>query len=942
MESELDEFNDETFGEAEIGDWELEHEKFVMEYDADKLPPSPCEIPKIWETADLSDFWSAGDLDVSQPYDSVLNLEESVDKLVREDELEDPAILNISKYGPGAVARQAIPVAPAINPNDIWGTGLPQNNLHNDQANNHDFPKFDPLLDLLSQQLRSDLTVSGGWKVVQGQTLEPPVKKSLDFKLSRHPEYYNKEVRSNLSAPNVSIQPPPPKKVQPLLGMTMLPPEQVQNLLLSSKGTVPPQQHFFPKMPPQRLQSTQPRSGLLVVPPGPSMSYSRFSAPPPPLLSSLTPLTSSSQLQKPFPVSPKVPFLPPMQQPQQLQPQHQFFPQFLRPPPLDPPRLSDILSARIEAEQPEKASFDPRFGSWMSPQDQLLVLNCQLRSLNVGNPYVEDYYFAVKFLRLMTKLREAKLAETGLPSRVPPPYASIPAPVTSMQLLSPEHPHRIALRCRFIINLHRRYFHSYGVKNPVGEAPSGQLTAAAVLPQPLTPVTTASATQVSEAGPYSTQLGRPTKSNINAQRIIADLSVATALDEEQKKHFKTEAEEVASILKVANKIPTKKTSEESSSRSAHHQAVVDQRRRLAVLARIERLYATVLNIDETNVSLARIFVRNDESRHLMGHRLNLLKVLHRDLFIAKHSPPDLPISAVGNNGSSDTASAISFTRHLAVEIFEVPKGVRLFPLILRFLFPEDRQFCVAEFISNFARISGSIKSGIDTYAQMLYAPCRDTIYKGAETSPTFISSCLQLPLSNSATALSWDALIEGELEPNVVAMFSSRLGVSLFLCLLDACARNSQRDDPILFCELFVYACRIVGEREQEQQKGELPTPLERFTHFAQLDPRFLMPLRLAEAYERKALVRFGTALRQLAIRLHPINSTTAPTTLPQLTRPQPVPAPEASPWHDLTNCEAFTGDQSVAHCRRLRVNLFYLMFACPPEPLVVAPALTF
>lgn len=43
-----------------------------------------------------------------------------------------------------------------------------------------------------------------------------------------------------------------------------------------------------------------------------------------------------------------------------------------------------------------------------------------------------------------------------------------------------------------------------------------------------------------------------------------------------------------------------------------HRAVVVQRRRLAVLARVERLYATVLNIDETNVSITRIFVKNDE------------------------------------------------------------------------------------------------------------------------------------------------------------------------------------------------------------------------------------------------------------------------------------------------------------------------------------------
>uniref|UniRef100_A0A915EYN1 Uncharacterized protein n=1 Tax=Echinococcus canadensis TaxID=519352 RepID=A0A915EYN1_9CEST len=905
-----------------------------MEYDADKLPPSPCEIPKIWETADLSDFWSAGDLDVSQSYDSVLNLEESVDKLVREDELEDPAILNISKYGSHTRTQQVIPVAPVINPSDIWGTGLPQNNLHNMESNNHGSHRLNPLLDLLSQQLSSDLTVSSNPKVVQSRTLEPPVDNTLDVNtLSGHLECYKKGMQSDLVTPSIPIQPRPSQQPQPLLRIPTLPPEQLQKLLLSSKGVVPPQRHFLPNnmslsMPLQRLQPMQPRSGLLATPPGPPMPYLRFTSPPPPLLSSSTPLTSSCHLQKPFPMLPKVSFPSPMQQ---LQPQHQFFPQFSRPSPLDASRLSDILSARIEAEQPDKMSFDPRFGAWMSPQDQLLVLNCQLRSLNVGNPYVEDYYFAVKFLRLITKVREAKLAETGLPSRLPPPYASIPAPVTSTQLLSPDHPHRIALRCRFILTLVRRRrplpSSSAGTivasalmesENPAEEASNSQLTAATVASQPPPTVTTAPTTPVAEAGPYSTQLGRPTKSNINAQRIIADLSVATALDEEQKEHFKTEAEEVASMLKVADKTPTKKVPAEVSSRSAHHQAVVDQRRRLAVLARIERLYATVLSIDETNVSLARIFVRNDESRHLMGHRLNLLKVLHRDLFIIKHATSGPPIAVMSNNGGGDSASAISATRHLAVEIFEVPKGVRLFPLILRFLFPEDRQFCVAEFISQFAKISSSIKAGIDTvsyphpffpaykavgyyspmlallfqYAHMLYAPCRDVIYKGAETSPTFISSCLQLPLSNSATASSLDALIEGELELNALAMFSSRLGVSLFLCLLDACARNSQRDDPTLFCELFVYACRIVGEREHQRQQEELPTPLERFTHFAQLDPHYLMPLRLAEVYERKALARCGTALRHLAIRLHPTNATTVPTTLSQFTRLPPAPAP--------------------------------------------------
>ncbi len=57
------------------------------------------------------------------------------------------------------------------------------------------------------------------------------------------------------------------------------------------------------------------------------------------------------------------------------------------------------------------------------------------------------------------------------------------------------------------------------------------------------------------------------------------------------------------------KAPVKKP---PTARSIRYQAIIKQRRRLEILARIERLYAAVLNIDETNVSLARIFVKNEE------------------------------------------------------------------------------------------------------------------------------------------------------------------------------------------------------------------------------------------------------------------------------------------------------------------------------------------
>lgn len=59
-------------------------------------------------------------------------------------------------------------------------------------------------------------------------------------------------------------------------------------------------------------------------------------------------------------------------------------------------------------------------------------------------------------------------------------------------------------------------------------------------------------------------------------------------------------------------MPLHPVAEEKKTRNLLHQAIVKQRRLLDILARIERLYAAVLNIDETNVSLARIFVKNDE------------------------------------------------------------------------------------------------------------------------------------------------------------------------------------------------------------------------------------------------------------------------------------------------------------------------------------------
>lgn len=145
----------------------------------------------------------------------------------------------------------------------------------------------------------------------------------------------------------------------------------------------------------------------------------------------------------------------------------------------------------------------------------------------------------------MTRLREARLAD-GI--QTPQPYVFIQAPITASHLLSPDHHHRIAMRSSFVVRLVPLKKHQSGTatilalptsaEKPISTTPTNEQK---VPEQPKRPDSVASTVMTSASGFYSNQLGRPTKSNIKTQRIIADLSVATAIDDEaQKEHFKTE------------------------------------------------------------------------------------------------------------------------------------------------------------------------------------------------------------------------------------------------------------------------------------------------------------------------------------------------------------------------------------------------------------------
>ncbi|VDL14001.1 unnamed protein product [Hymenolepis diminuta] len=874
MDNDLDELNDETFGDADIGDWEMEHEKFVMEFDAAKLPPSPRNIPKIWETTELSDFWSAGDLEVSQAYDPVLDVVESVEKLVDENEVEEPAVLNASKFGLRPQSDQITPIPPSARPSDVWSLPLSAyqptvSSQHRFQlSNNSAAPPID--LDLLADRFKKDVSFNREEKPREnfpqlGGTSLQQVGHSWE------PEKLNVFMKN--------FGPPPQQpKPQPLLSMPVTIPEQIQNLIaaqspqfLQSLMSI----RAFQQGIQQNLQQNRQFPGGLMSPaPSQTFNNQQFSTPPPPPLISSgpfqSPLSNSSgfQFSKPFPLSPlfQVSGAQVMQQHQfnnlPLQQQMVMFdrrplpnlppapsmpqPHGARLPPAKVAKLKEIFAKRIEDVQQNPFYFDLHRGPWMTPQDQIMVLGYQLRSYNCSNTYVDDYYCTVKWLRAMTRLREARLAD-GI--QTPQPYVFIQAPITASHLLSPDHHHRIAMRSSFIVRLVPLKKHQSETatilalptsdEKPVSTTPTNEQK---VPEQPKRPDSVASTVMTNASGLYSNQLGRPTKSNIKTQRIIADLSVATAIDDEaQKEHFRTEAEEVASMLKDPSekKVALTTESEEAAAamhqRNIEHRFVVSRRRRLSILARIERLYTTVLSIDETNVSLARISVRNEESKHLMGHRLLLLKVLHRDLFIF--------------NKTQSESSEEKLDRHLAIEIFEAPKGIRVFPVILRYLFPEERAFCMSEFMSNYANVSLRITGGIDKYSQLLFNSCKDIIFKALEDSSDFARSCLRIPFSpaaDSPTTSTLNELLTGRLDDNVLAMFHSSFGLSLYYCLLEACLLKNVKETVILAGELLAYASRIVSILDSNLMP--LPMPLDSFSRVSEVDPAWIMRKDLFKA----------------------------------------------------------------------------------------------
>ncbi|VDP92358.1 unnamed protein product [Echinostoma caproni] len=141
---DIDELNDETFGAAEDGDWELEHEQFALaQGSTEHVAPDADQLPKFWEASeDVSFLWQPEALENYKNFfddegkERGVNVEETLQKLVSEDEaFEDPAILDISKkvsqptLSGSALDKllgaPAFPAAPAnlfSSSRDIWSS----------------------------------------------------------------------------------------------------------------------------------------------------------------------------------------------------------------------------------------------------------------------------------------------------------------------------------------------------------------------------------------------------------------------------------------------------------------------------------------------------------------------------------------------------------------------------------------------------------------------------------------------------------------------------------------------------------------------------------------------------------------------------------------------------------------------------------------------------
>lgn len=898
---EIDELNDETFGAAEDGDWELEHELFALaQNNGDPVAPDADQLPKFWEASeDVSFLWQPDALDSYKSFlddegrERGVNVEETLQKLVSEDDaFEDPAILDISKKVShhklsgsaldkllGAPAFPAAPVSLFGTPGDIWSSETISSQPSNLSQQKHPSQTTSiNLMDLLHQiaQTKGSSNQTPGVPAPHAQLLGPlephqlapsssvargsiPADKGkLNFNglLSLTPSISQCDmktapgsVRPTIAQTNVAFVPWVQRAESPSMHLSsnLLQKQRVDpTRLLTAMGMMNTSSTRTPTVThgcghnnipdylrasalqfllmhteKARLSGSSPLTGIpdpryfqLMPPPG-VQAVSHIPTPllGPPLFMGTGQINQIGATLFQGSPNASIPFPFPTQQPsnRRVLPSNSvpFRPLsgMLSTPEVGQQRSSTTREGGVLGKFPVSHAsvdedFDPNKGSWMSDYESVGVLLTHLKPLIVSNPYVQDYYFAVCWLRRMTLSRAKQIAAGQVTLSYPAPVMHMPSPVTPDHLGDPTHYQHTAQHIKFVLPMvliptlnNRLQSLDSGILGTGDSIRDGTKDESELKSESSGKLSTGE----------NTALGRPTRSNVYRPRVVIELSLASALSSDSPEGTHHHGELYY-----------------KSSQSNPSRGLRASRSRRMLLSRIERMYSLVLNVDEVDISLKRVLVENDTYRQLIKHRANLVQDL---LQVLCSTSAQLACDSLPN--PTDVVSNVSLLKLSVCELFVVRKGIRLFGTVLHYLPRSAVRTLLLVFVCNYAKLCTISDGQIDAFASFLYPTLRAAVYQISDISD-FMTSCfpevrdLPHPLEKTSET--------------VRSLIHSKLGLSLIFCLLDVCARLSKPDDPSNFVRFGVYFSLVASDLFETQ------STLEAFPHLASILPVYIKP----------------------------------------------------------------------------------------------------
>ncbi|TNN11136.1 hypothetical protein EWB00_004843 [Schistosoma japonicum] len=431
-----------------------------------------------------------------------------------------------------------------------------------------------------------------------------------------------------------------------------------------------------------------------------------------------------------------------------------------------PPTISCLKQPTQLVPSTEKMSTDsesdPNRGSWMTEYEAIGVLLIQLRPLMVSNPYVQDYYFASQWLRRINAIQAKQITNGQVSTTNPPATMQLPIPIPLESLSDSNSPYQVTLKHKLVIPFSAVNLNPVLDQNVDENCDSFEKTAES------------QETLTSES---SNALGRPTRSNVHRPRVVAELSLVSALSSvSEQSSTKPPHDELMNNQNESH------VDDSFHIVSTDLVRVMTNRKRLLVLAQIERMYSLILILDEVSLSLKKVVVQNDARARLLDYQEELINQLISELFrlsFTTNKPTKEEIfKSIGEN--------CLFT--LSENLFSISKGMRLWCLTLHYLPTKIQTNYLSEFILDFLRLRQLWPTTMDKAATIFYPHLREIIYQ-LKCINDFLKLCFP-----DALKMNTDSHLT--ITDNLKSLLSCKLGLSLIFCLLDACARASNPTDP--------------------------------------------------------------------------------------------------------------------------------------------------